>query len=290
MNSPWLDPAQPLRTPPRMPYAAGGVLLFVAVGSLLIGGFLFAVGLGWIRMAALGNGPRWLLALFGCSAFMGGLLLAVRAAHTHWQRARCAAATTSWQQDFPWPEDGILSDARPASLVFDLLGLGALLPFLLLLNGAALREVAIAPFFVWLILGLLDLLALGGMASLLRRAGSSHEIRLTLERSPVVPGTRLTGTLEPLPGHVVTCEMRGISESATWNRVGTNAPKIKTRVFYRQSLGTQPVTNGQARIDVEMPANAVPTKLYAPPLTYWELVVCSGNVERVILLPVYPDP
>lgn len=115
---------------------------------------------------------------------------------------------------------------------------------------------------------------------------------LKLDCLPLVPGATIAATLETsaMSAALVELSLRGVNEYAYINRVGTNAPKIKTSLFYRQELGRFSVVAGRLGFDLTIPAAAPATRLFGPPLTYWELVVRDREErEAVILLPVYPQ-
>lgn len=104
---------------------------------------------------------------------------------------------------------------------------------------------------------------------------------------PLAPGKTVAVTLE-VAEPSVELTLRGLYETARWNRVGTNAPKIKTSLFYREQLGHFQLNDGRLRFDLAIPVEAPITRLSEPPLTYWELIVRSqDNKESIILLPVY---
>lgn len=112
--------------------------------------------------------------------------------------------------------------------------------------------------------------------------------RLSLDRLPLVPGESSVATLE-LAATPAKLALRGVHETAHWNRVGTNAPKIRTTMFYRQELEACAIVDGKIRFELAIPREAPPTRLAEPPLTYWELVVRNErDKEIIILLPVYP--
>lgn len=112
--------------------------------------------------------------------------------------------------------------------------------------------------------------------------------RLHPAHQPLAPGKTVGVTLE-VAEPSVELTLRGVYETARWNHVGTNAPKIKTSLFYREQLGHFHLNDGRLRFDLAIPVDAPTTHLSEPPLTYWELIVRSqDDKESIILLPVYP--
>ena len=111
--------------------------------------------------------------------------------------------------------------------------------------------------------------------------------RLYLAHLPLAPGKTVAVTLE-VAEPSVRLALCGVYETARWNRVGTNAPKIKTTLFYREQLGHFQLNDGRLCFDLAIPVAAPITRLAEPPLTYWELIVSNQNgKESIILLPVY---
>lgn len=281
---PFLDPPEPLASHTRLPYRINAALVLVLGGAFGIGGFMFAAGLRWIDLP-LGNGPRWMLAVFGATALLLGILLAARAAETLALRTRAAGAPPGWPTDYPWPRDRVLDDDRPRMLVFDALGLAAMLPLLLMLNLPALAEPQLLPVIAWLLLGLLDLLALGGLLSMARRwlgRGRGGRVVLAVERLPVAPGQTLRGALRWNGKAPVDLELRGVRE---WAERHLESRVIKTQCFFRERV---PPPDQYGGIAIAVPADAPGTQLAAPPVVYWELVVRDGGREAGILLPIYP--
>lgn len=281
---PFLDPPEPLAGHTRLPYRINAALVLVLGGAFGIGGFMFGAGLRWIDLP-LGNGPRWMLAVFGATALLLGILLAVRAAETLALRTRAAGAPPDWPTDYPWPRDRVLGDDRPRMLVFDALGLLVGIPLLALLNAPALAEPKLLPVIAWLLLGLLDLLALGGLLGLGRRWLGSRRggrVALAVERLPVAPGQTLRGALRWNGKVPVDLELRGVREWATQH---LESRVIKTQCFFRERV---PPPGQDGGIAIAVPVNAPGTQLAEPPVVYWELVVREGGREAAILLPIYP--
>ena len=285
---PALDPPENLGTHTRLPFRANVALVLVLAGCFGAGGFMLAAGLRWIDIAALGNGPRWTLAVFGATALASGLLLAARFLESLALRRRAQDAPPGWPTDWPWPRDRVLTDDRPRVLLFDALGILALLPVLALINTPAFVEPAVVPVVAWVAMAGLDLLAVAGLVGLARRwllrAGQGR-IALAIDALPVAPGQTLRGVLRRPAGGPLELELRGVREQAKWLRQGdSHSIKIKTRAFYRERL---PAPGADGRIAIAIPPDAPGTQLAEPPVVYWELVVRQGGGEAAVLLPVY---
>jgi hypothetical protein len=113
---------------------------------------------------------------------------------------------------------------------------------------------------------------------------------LHLECMPLLPGSSTTARLI-VNESSADLVLRGLHETAFWNRVGTNAPKVRTSLFFLQNLGTFQIRGGQVDFTLAIPAEAPASHLYDPPITYWELLVIGASGRRyVILLPVYGAP
>jgi hypothetical protein len=111
--------------------------------------------------------------------------------------------------------------------------------------------------------------------------------RLTLPHLPLMPGETAAASLE-VEAPTVELVLRGVRETAVMNRVGTNAPKIRRLMFYRQPLGQFTPVGGRVDLPLTVPAEAPSTRLCEPPLVYWELLVQGARGRpAVILLPVY---
>jgi len=286
----WLDPPQPVGVRTRVPYRADTTLVVVAGGAVLVGAVMLAVGLGAWRPPGLGAGPRWLLALFGAAAMAGGSLIALRG-WAEWQRRAAAArGHTAWQRDHPWPADGVIDDRQPGAAAVDALGLVMLVALLALLNGALVLAPPGGPrMLAWAVLGLLDLLAVGGLVALWRRSRpGGPRARLVLSSLPMAPGGRLAGELRLVGSHATPeVALRGITERVRLLRRGSAAPNIDSHCFYREALQPSPQGAGRWRVEAELPADAPTTQLSQLPVTYWELQVRVGGAERLLLLPVY---
>ena len=125
------------------------------------------------------------------------------------------------------------------------------------------------------------------IANVVIRIGRIRSCRLYLAHLPLAPGKTVAVTLE-VAEPSVRLALCGVYETARWNRVGTNAPKIKTTLFYREQLGHFQLNDGRLCFDLAIPVAAPITRLAEPPLTYWELIVSNQNgKESIILLPVY---
>ncbi len=125
---------------------------------------------------------------------------------------------------------------------------------------------------------------LNGEGRLARRYGCE----LQLPALPLPPGTCPLGILRTTAPQVMLT-LRGLHETATWNRVGTHAPKIKIRQFYHQPIGRFTPIDGRLAFELPIPESAPATRLQHVPLTYWELLLqTASGLQAVILLPVYP--
>jgi len=288
---PYLDPPEPLPGHTRLPFRANAALVLVLTGCFVAGGVMLAVGLRWIELSALGNGPRWTLAVFGAAALSIGLLLGARFLESLALRRSALNAPPGWPTDYPWPRDRVLTDDRPRVLAFDALGILALLSVLALLNTPAFVEPDIVPVVAWVAMAGLDLLAVAGLVGLGRRwlfRAGHGAVALTVDGLPVAPGQTLRGVLRlPVGGPAAELELRGVRETAKWLRHGdSHSIKIKTTAFYRERL---PAPSADGRIAVAIPPDAPSTQLAEPPVVYWELVTRIRGGEMAVLLPVYSE-
>jgi hypothetical protein len=84
---------------------------------------------------------------------------------------------------------------------------------------------------------------------------------------PLLPGSCTTAKLI-VKESSAELFLRGVHETAYWNRVGTNSPTIRTSLFYLHKLGNFDLHGEQLDFILAIPEAAPTSHLYDPPMTY----------------------